>query len=89
VIPKVKELIRDGAVILALVKPQFEVGKGEVGKHGVVRDQALHEQVLAHLEAFCRDLGLGVLDRCPSPITGPAGNREFFLCLQKPRPEGS
>jgi 23S rRNA (cytidine1920-2'-O)/16S rRNA (cytidine1409-2'-O)-methyltransferase len=89
VLPKVMELIRDGAVILALVKPQFEVGKGEVGKHGVVRDPALHERVLAELEVFSREIGLAVLDRCPSPITGPEGNREFFLCLRKPRQEGS
>jgi 23S rRNA (cytidine1920-2'-O)/16S rRNA (cytidine1409-2'-O)-methyltransferase len=89
VIPEVVKLVRAGALILALVKPQFEVGKGEVGKNGVVKDPALHERVLAEAETFCRVLGLAVLDRCTSPITGPAGNREFFLCLQKPPQGGS
>ena len=88
VLPPVVRLIRQGAEVLALVKPQFEVGRGDVGKHGVVRDPALHEQVLLGLEAFCRQLGLDVLARCSSPITGPAGNREFFLCLRKPQQEG-
>ena len=90
VIPPVLKLIDAGATVLALVKPQFEVGKGEVGKHGVVRDPALHERVLAETAAFCRELGLEVLGSCASPITGPAGNREFFLHLRKPRQgEGS
>jgi hypothetical protein len=67
----------------ALVKPQFEVGKGEVGKHGVVRDPALHERVVSEIETFCRELGLDVLEHCESPITGPEGNREFFVYLKK------
>jgi 23S rRNA (cytidine1920-2'-O)/16S rRNA (cytidine1409-2'-O)-methyltransferase len=83
VIPPVLRLIKDDAIVLALIKPQFEVGKGEVGKRGVVRDSALHERVLAETASFCRDLGLDVLDGCASPLTGPAGNREFFLCLKK------
>ncbi len=83
VIPPMLMLIGDGALILALVKPQFEVGKGEVGKRGVVRDPALHERVVTDLEAFCRERGLSVLGNCESPIKGPAGNREFFLCLKK------
>ena len=87
IIPPVLKLIRGGAVLLVLVKPQFEVGKGEVGKRGVVRDPELHRQVLAGIESFCRGLGLTVLGSCESPLTGPAGNREFFICLRKP-PEG-
>ncbi|MCE5263374.1 MAG: TlyA family RNA methyltransferase [Deltaproteobacteria bacterium] len=89
VIPPVVKLIGAGAAILALVKPQFEVGKGEVGKRGVVRDPALHERVLAETASFCREIGLEVLGSCTSPITGPAGNREFFLHLRKPPGEGS
>ncbi len=85
VIPSVLKLIPDGALMLVLVKPQFEVGRENVGKGGVVRDPELHEQVVADLEAFCRERGLSVLGRCASPIDGPAGNREFFLYLQKPR----
>jgi 23S rRNA (cytidine1920-2'-O)/16S rRNA (cytidine1409-2'-O)-methyltransferase len=85
VIPPVLRLIEDSAIVLALVKPQFEVGKGEVGKRGVVRDPALHERVIEETASFCRDLGLDVLESCSSPLTGPAGNREFFLHLRKPR----
>ena len=79
------EGIENNAVILALVKPQFEVGKGEVGWRGVVRDPALHERVLAETASFCRELGLDVLESCASPLTGPAGNREFFLYMKKPQ----
>ena len=85
VVPSVLKLIPDGALLLVLVKPQFEVGRDHVGKGGVVRDPELHEQVVADLEAFCWERGLAVLGRCASPIDGPAGNREFFLYLQKPR----
>jgi len=80
-------LIKDGAHLIVLVKPQFEAGKGEVGPRGVVRDPALHERILGEMEMFCRGLGLEILGRCDSPLTGPAGNREFFLCLRKPRGE--
>jgi 23S rRNA (cytidine1920-2'-O)/16S rRNA (cytidine1409-2'-O)-methyltransferase len=83
VIPPVLGLIEEGAIILALIKPQFEVGKGEVGKRGVVRDPALHERVIEETASFCRGLGLDVLGSCSSPLTGPAGNREFFLHLKK------
>ena len=89
VIPPVLMLIGEGALLLALVKPQFEVGRGEVGKHGVVRDPALHERVVADMETFCRERGLSVLGNCVSPIKGPAGNCEFFLCLKKTRENGS
>jgi 23S rRNA (cytidine1920-2'-O)/16S rRNA (cytidine1409-2'-O)-methyltransferase len=76
-------LIKEGALLIALIKPQFEVEKGEVGNRGVVRDPALLERVLAEIEVFCRSLGLSVLGSCESPLTGPAGNREFFICLKK------
>ncbi len=84
VIPPVLKMLKAGALLVALVKPQFEVGKNEVGDHGVVRDASLHGRVLAEIEAFSRALGLTFLGRCDSPLTGPAGNREFFLCLRKP-----
>jgi 23S rRNA (cytidine1920-2'-O)/16S rRNA (cytidine1409-2'-O)-methyltransferase len=84
VIPPVLKLLKAGALLVALVKPQFEVGRDEVGNHGVVRDPALHRRVLAEIEAFGRGLGLTVLGSCDSPLTGPAGNREFFICLRKP-----
>jgi 23S rRNA (cytidine1920-2'-O)/16S rRNA (cytidine1409-2'-O)-methyltransferase len=84
ILPSVLKLIREGALVVALVKPQFEVEKGTIGQGGVVRDPEQHRQVLATLEAFGRDLGVAVLGRCASPLTGPAGNREFFLWLRKP-----
>jgi 23S rRNA (cytidine1920-2'-O)/16S rRNA (cytidine1409-2'-O)-methyltransferase len=89
VIPPVLRLIKDGALLIALIKPQFEVEKGEVGKHGVVRDPAHHERVLQEIETFCRNIGLEILGLCDSPITGPAGNREFFIGLRKPPAEGT
>jgi 23S rRNA (cytidine1920-2'-O)/16S rRNA (cytidine1409-2'-O)-methyltransferase len=89
VVPPVLKLLGDGALLLALVKPQFEVKRGEVGENGVVRDPALHGRVLAEIEGFCRNLGLAVLGTCESPLTGPAGNREFFICLRKPPESGT
>jgi 23S rRNA (cytidine1920-2'-O)/16S rRNA (cytidine1409-2'-O)-methyltransferase len=89
IIPAVAPLVREGALIVALVKPQFEVARGEIGAHGVVEDTALHDKVLAGIEAFCRELGLEVLGRCASPLLGPAGNREFFLGLRKPAGGGT
>jgi 23S rRNA (cytidine1920-2'-O)/16S rRNA (cytidine1409-2'-O)-methyltransferase len=81
VLPAVQRLLSPGRMIVALVKPQFEVGRGKVGKGGVVRDPVLHAAVLDDLEAFARAAGLVVRARHPSPLLGPAGNREFFLVL--------
>jgi 23S rRNA (cytidine1920-2'-O)/16S rRNA (cytidine1409-2'-O)-methyltransferase len=83
VIPPVLELIKKGAALICLVKPQFEVARGEVGEKGVVRDPLLHERTLEEIAAFCRGIGLEVLGRCDSAVTGPAGNREFFLYARK------
>jgi 23S rRNA (cytidine1920-2'-O)/16S rRNA (cytidine1409-2'-O)-methyltransferase len=79
VIPRVIPLLSPHGSILALVKPQFEAEKGQVGKNGVVTDPVLHERILADMGRFCEELGLEVMGQCPSPITGPAGNREFFI----------
>lgn len=83
VIPPVMKLIKDDALILCLVKPQFEAGRKEVGKRGVVKDPLIHERVLEEMGTFCRGIGLEVIGRCDSPLLGPAGNREFFLYLKK------
>jgi 23S rRNA (cytidine1920-2'-O)/16S rRNA (cytidine1409-2'-O)-methyltransferase len=88
VLPVVAALVRSGGLVVALVKPQFEVGKGRVGKGGVVRDPALHAAVLREIEDFARGLGLGVEYTLPSPILGPAGNREFLLILRVPPTAG-
>ncbi len=79
VLPQVIRLVRPQGTILALVKPQFEVGKGEVGKGGVVRDPAQHQAVVARIREFGTSLGLACHGDFPSPLPGPKGNREFFL----------
>jgi len=83
VIPVVVKLIPEDAVILALIKPQFEAGRGEVGKKGVVRDPAVHKRVVDGIVEFARGLNLEIMGTCESPVTGPAGNKEFFLYAKK------
>lgn len=78
VIPAVLAFMKPEAVILALIKPQFEVGKGQVGKGGVVRDPAQHQAVIDDLAQWAQTQGLWCADAVPSPITGPKGNVEFF-----------
>lgn len=84
VLPAPLALTRPGARLLALIKPQFEVGKGEVGKGGVVRDPALHQAVCARIAAWLGGLaGWRVLGVEPSPILGPEGNREFLIAASR------
>lgn len=85
VLPASVGLLKPGGRIIALIKPQFEVGKGEVGKGGVVRDPAAHEKVIEDVRRSALDLGLTVSGLCESPITGADGNREFLILLQKPK----
>ena len=75
--------LKEGGIVIGLIKPQFEVGKGEVGKGGVVKDPALHQRVLERISAFCRNMGLKVLGIEESPLLGPKGNKEFFIHLRK------
>jgi 23S rRNA (cytidine1920-2'-O)/16S rRNA (cytidine1409-2'-O)-methyltransferase len=81
VVPAVLRFLKPGGRILPLIKPQFEVGKGQVGKGGVVTDPQLHSRVIAELDLFFRGLGLACSEAIPSPIEGPKGNREFFMLL--------
>ena len=83
VLPAVLRLIREDGMVVALVKPQFEVGKGEVGKGGVVRDEAKHRQVVEAVSSCATALGLTVRGVVESPITGPKGNREFLMLLAR------
>jgi 23S rRNA (cytidine1920-2'-O)/16S rRNA (cytidine1409-2'-O)-methyltransferase len=76
----VQSTMKPGGHIVALVKPQFEAGKGRTDK-GVVRDPAIHREVLARVTACARNLGLGTRDVIASPILGPEGNREFLVHL--------
>ena len=73
------DLARPGAALVALVKPQFEAGRGEVGKGGVVRDPAIHRRVCDAAAAWVASKGWTVAGIEPSPITGPEGNVEFLL----------
>lgn len=83
VLPVVLGLVSPGADVLALVKPQFEAGRGEIGKKGVVRDSRIHERVVAEIAAYAEGLGLAILGTCDSRPPGPKGNREFFLYAKK------
>jgi len=77
------KLAKPGAKLVALIKPQFEAGREEVGKGGVVRDPAVHERVCAEAAAWVQSQGWTVLGVVPSPITGPEGNVEFLLGAEK------
>jgi len=79
VLDRALELARPGAKLVALVKPQFEAGRDEVGKGGVVRDPAVHQRVCDAAVAWVQSMGWQVLDIERSPITGPEGNVEFLL----------
>ncbi|MCW2246607.1 23S rRNA (cytidine1920-2'-O)/16S rRNA (cytidine1409-2'-O)-methyltransferase [Azospirillum fermentarium] len=80
VLPAAMALTRPGARLVALIKPQFEVGKGRVGKGGVVRDSALHEEVCERIRTWIATLpGWEVLGLTDSPILGPEGNKEFLI----------
>ena len=85
VLPAVKAILAPGGEAVLLVKPQFEVGKGEVGKGGVVRDETKRRAALETVEAAARGLGFEVVGEAESPIAGPAGNREWLLALRAPR----
>jgi len=77
------QLAKAGAKLVALIKPQFEAGRDEVGKGGVVRDPAVHERVCAEAADWVRSQGWEALGITPSPITGPEGNVEFLLGASK------
>jgi 23S rRNA (cytidine1920-2'-O)/16S rRNA (cytidine1409-2'-O)-methyltransferase len=77
-------MMKDGGEIVALLKPQFEVGKGQVGKGGVVRDRTKHQAVLDRISRFSESIGLRVRGTMESPLLGTKGNREFFIHLEKP-----
>lgn len=74
---------RSDARLLALIKPQFEAGRDEVGKGGVVRDAAIHARVCAEVAAWLESRGWSVLGATPSPITGPEGNVEFLIAAHR------
>lgn len=79
VLPALLGVLLPGAFVVVLVKPQFEAGRAEVGKGGVVRDPAVHARVVAEISAELVRLGLSLIGSDASPLLGPAGNREFVL----------
>ena len=84
VLPAALALAAPGAKLIALIKPQFEVGKSRVGKKGVVRDPALHREVCERIEAWlAAQPGWRVLGLAESPITGPEGNKEFLIAAER------
>ncbi len=83
VLANVSRLLRPQADIVALVKPQFEAGRGEVDRRGVVKDARTHATVIGRVAWWCVNHELRVRGVCASPLLGPAGNREFFLWLRK------
>ena len=82
-LPHLAGFLKEGGDLLCLIKPQFEVGKGEVGKGGVVRDSNLHQKVVDRISHFSQGLGLTVGGIIESPLLGPKGNKEFFIHLKK------
>jgi len=84
VLDRALDFARPGARLIALVKPQFEAGRTEIGKGGVVRDPAVHERVCAAAAAWVESRGWQVAGITPSPITGPEGNVEFLLAARLP-----
>jgi 23S rRNA (cytidine1920-2'-O)/16S rRNA (cytidine1409-2'-O)-methyltransferase len=89
ILPVLPPLLGGPGEILALIKPQFEVGKGRVGKGGVVRDPELHREVMTNIGRRAVELELRILGAAPSCLLGPKGNREFFIYLSRGSPEPS
>ncbi|MBT0569900.1 TlyA family RNA methyltransferase [Curvibacter sp. CHRR-16] len=83
VLPAVLPLLRSGGRLLSLVKPQFELQPGQIGKGGIVRDAALYTQVQERVQVCCAELGMHHLAWLESPIAGGDGNREFFIAAQR------
>ncbi len=83
VLGPVKELLSDDGQIVCLIKPQFEAGREKVGKHGVVRDKAVHLEVINKVIEYAVSIGFEVLNLEFSPVKGPEGNIEYLLHLQK------
>ena len=78
----VKELMKEGAQMVCLIKPQFEAGRENVGKKGVVRDKKVHTQVIEMVIEYAKSIGFGIINLDFSPVKGPEGNIEYLLYLQ-------
>jgi 23S rRNA (cytidine1920-2'-O)/16S rRNA (cytidine1409-2'-O)-methyltransferase len=83
VLPAVLKLLGNDSQILALIKPQFEAEREEIGKKGLVKNSAVQERIVLEITDFCRKLNLQVEGTCSSPLLGPVGNKEFFVLARK------
>lgn len=86
VLERPMKFARPGAQLIALIKPQFEAERNDVGKGGVVRDEAIHDQVCSKVRDWLENAGWTVAGLTPSPITGPKGNVEFLIAASLPTP---
>lgn len=82
-LPKICEIANDSTDIIALIKPQFEAGRGNIGKNGIVKDKNIHLTVLNNVKKYCEDNNLGIEDITFSPITGGDGNIEYLAHIKK------
>lgn len=83
IIPPIFGILKDGGTAVLLIKPQFEAGKKDVGKKGVVKDKKVHERVVKEIREFAEGNGFDTLGICESPIKGPEGNIEFLIYFKK------
>jgi 23S rRNA (cytidine1920-2'-O)/16S rRNA (cytidine1409-2'-O)-methyltransferase len=86
ILPSLLRVLAPRADVVVLVKPQFEVGRAQVGRGGIVKDGALHAQAVRDVAQAAQTQGYGVRGACPSPVPGAEGNREFFLRLSPGEP---
>lgn len=86
IIPPAKEILKPEGDIICLIKPQFEAGRDKVGKKGVVKDPAVHEEVISDITKFTLEIGLNVCGIDYSPIKGPEGNIEYLIHIKKLSP---
>ena len=82
-LPRVPAVLKESGFCVALVKPQFEVGRGKVGKRGIVRDEDLQRDAVAKVVEAGKAAALEFVAECESPITGREGNREFFVLFRR------
>lgn len=83
ILPKIYELLKDGAEAAVLIKPQFEAGKSDIGKRGIVKDRKVHQRVLAEIDSFARSIGFAPVMYTYSPVKGGSGNIEYLAELRK------
>lgn len=83
IVPAILALLKPEGKLIVLIKPQFEVGRGEVGKGGIVRESEKHDRVVAEIDSFMTRMDLDLIGRIDSPILGAKGNKEFLACYAK------